>query len=157
MRYVLLGLTGGGDMHRHLTIQIDYWPPGKELEHKYPVAFLYPLLPSSAMADRQITQSGKNHTGDITSLCNRREDWSPRLKSSAINDIESEKHQYYILLNGERVDIHVIDHPRGKYLHRGSSGRRCSPGADRQLEPAPLDRRRRDRALCRQGAHGIRP
>ena len=75
------------------------------------------------MADRQITQSGKNHTGDITSLCNRREDWSPRLKSSAINDIESEQHRYYILLNGERVDIHVIDHPRhGKYLHTDPEG-----------------------------------
>lgn len=75
------------------------------------------------MADRRVTRTGKNHTGDITSLCNPRKDWSPRLKSSAINDIESEQHQYYIRAGGERIDIYVIDHPRhGKYLHTDSDG-----------------------------------
>jgi hypothetical protein len=68
------------------------------------------------MADRRVTQSGKNREGDITALCNPAESWSPRPKASAISDIESKTHTYYVDREGHRTDVHVVDGPTGKYL-----------------------------------------
>ena len=60
------------------------------------------------MADRRVTKTGKDDDGDITKLCNPNADWSPRYKSSAIADIESETHTYYVRDGGGRSDIHVV-------------------------------------------------
>lgn len=69
------------------------------------------------MARRQVTRTRKDSDGDITALCNPSEDWSPRYKSDAIRDIESNTHSYYVASSSQEVDIHVVDDPdKGKYL-----------------------------------------
>jgi hypothetical protein len=68
------------------------------------------------MADRRVTQTGKDTDGDITKLCNPNQDWSPRSKSSAISDIENKQHTYYVNESGNRTDVHVVNGPNGKYL-----------------------------------------
>lgn len=69
------------------------------------------------MADREVRQTGKDDEGDITSLCNQAMSWSPRSKSNAISDIESDTHSYYVKgQGGTRIDIHVVNGPTGKYL-----------------------------------------
>ena len=68
------------------------------------------------MADRRVTQTGKDGDGDITKLCNPGKDWSPRSKAGAISDIENGTHSYYVQNRVNRSDIHVVDGPSGKYL-----------------------------------------
>jgi hypothetical protein len=68
------------------------------------------------MADRKVTRSRKDADGDILALCNPGEFWSPRSKHSAISDIDTAQHRYYVEVGGRRVDIHVVNGPTGKYL-----------------------------------------
>lgn len=69
------------------------------------------------MADRQVTNTRKDQDGDILALCNPGTYWSPRMKSSAINDIENDIHTYYVRRGNTRTYIHVVnDRRRGKYL-----------------------------------------
>jgi hypothetical protein len=67
------------------------------------------------VADRRVRQTGKDQ-GDITSLCNHGESWSPRSKSMAISDIEGGSHRYYVREEGDRAWVKVVDGPTGKYL-----------------------------------------
>ena len=46
------------------------------------------------MADRAVYSTGEDDEGDITSLCNSRETWSPRTKVDAIADIAAGLHRY---------------------------------------------------------------
>ena len=59
------------------------------------------------MADRRVRQTGKDSEGDITSLCNTAEWWSPRSKAGAIDDINTGAHTYYVNEAGSRTDVHV--------------------------------------------------
>jgi len=59
------------------------------------------------MADRRVTRTGKDDDGDITSLCNTGETWSPRLKADAVDDINDGDHTYYVMEAGYRSDVHV--------------------------------------------------
>lgn len=68
------------------------------------------------MAERRVTATGKNSEGDITSLCNAPEWWSPVSKRQAIEDIENGSHRYYVRSGNAVADIHVVDGPTGKYL-----------------------------------------
>lgn len=68
------------------------------------------------MAERRVTQTGKNDEGDITALCNTSEAWSPRSKNNAISDIESGTHSYYVGSGTSRTNVHVVNGPTGKYL-----------------------------------------
>jgi Protein of unknown function (DUF3892) len=69
------------------------------------------------MADRRVTGTGKDDDGDIVSLCNPRQSWSPRSSRDAIKDIEDERHTYYVLMkSGSKSQIHVVDGPTRKYL-----------------------------------------
>lgn len=68
------------------------------------------------MADRRVTQTGKNKDGDITALCNPSQTWSPRAKNDAISDIDAKIHTYYVENGGKRTDVHVVIGPTGKYL-----------------------------------------
>ncbi len=68
------------------------------------------------MADRRVRQTGKNRERDITSLCNRGESWSPRTKASAIADIESDTHRYFVREAGDASWVRVVNGPTGKYL-----------------------------------------
>ncbi len=69
------------------------------------------------MAERQVRRTGKDQDGDITSLCNAGEVWSPRPKAGAIRDIESGTHRYYVREVGtQRVYVRVISRLTGKHL-----------------------------------------
>jgi len=69
------------------------------------------------MADRQVRQTRKESTGDITALCNPHEYWSPRQRADAIQDIEDKIHTYYVLWpDGKRTEIRVVSGANGKYL-----------------------------------------
>jgi hypothetical protein len=66
------------------------------------------------MADRRVTKTGKDSSGDITSLCGT---WGSRTKSLAIVDIELGTHRYYThASNGTEADIQVVNGTTGKYL-----------------------------------------
>lgn len=65
------------------------------------------------MAERRVMQTGKDSDRDITKLCNPAGVWSPRYKSSAISDIESGTHTYYVDEAGYRTDIHVYTDGNG--------------------------------------------
>ena len=69
------------------------------------------------MADREVTRTRKDKDGDIVALCNSKEVWSPKLKSMAILEIEEKIHRYFVKVDREEVDIHVVnDRLKGKYL-----------------------------------------
>lgn len=59
------------------------------------------------MADRRVRQTGKDDDGDITSLCNDGEWWSPRAKALAVTDINVGTHTYYVKEDGERANVIV--------------------------------------------------
>jgi hypothetical protein len=75
------------------------------------------------MADRRVTQTGKDEDGDITKLCNSNADWSPRSKRHAISDIENGTHTYYVRDSKGRSDIQVVKGKTGKYLRTDPDGR----------------------------------
>jgi len=68
------------------------------------------------MADREVTQTGKDEKGDITSLCNPGASWSPRSEAAAIQDIDSGDHTYHVKWPEKRTEIDVVDGAKGKYL-----------------------------------------
>ena len=68
------------------------------------------------MSDRAVYKTGKDSDGDITRLCNSGQNWSPRSKANAINDIETGTHSYYVPWPGGRTYIRVVQGPSGKYL-----------------------------------------
>ena len=66
------------------------------------------------MADREVTKTGKDSSGDITSLCGP---WGSRSKSLAIIDIELNTHRYYTrAANGAEADVIVVAGTTAKYL-----------------------------------------
>jgi hypothetical protein len=84
------------------------------------------------MADRRVTQTGKDEDGDITRLCNPSATWSPRTKSGAISDIDNGTHTYYVQDSKGRSDIQVVNGPTGKYLRTDPDGR-----AENNLDSLP--------------------
>ena len=74
------------------------------------------------MADRAVRKTGKNHQGDITSLCDDGAPWSPRHKSDAISDIESGLHTYFVPWTTGRTEIRVAQGTNGKYLRTDRDG-----------------------------------
>ena len=65
------------------------------------------------MASRQVTQSGKDQSGDITALCGV---WGRSDKATAIRDIDSNTHFYFVMVAGAGVAVKVVSGPRGRYL-----------------------------------------
>jgi hypothetical protein len=66
------------------------------------------------MSERRVTGTGKDSSGDITSLCGS---WGSQLKSQAILDIEVGTHHYYThASNGTEADVQVVNGATGKYL-----------------------------------------
>jgi len=61
------------------------------------------------MAERRVRKTGKNSDGDILSLCNDGESWSPRSKGDAINDINNGTHSYHVTEAGFKTGIYVTD------------------------------------------------
>ena len=68
------------------------------------------------MAERKIKHIRKNLFGEIVALCNPEENWSPRQKHDAIQDIENGVYEYHIQWEKIRIDIRVAEGPDGKYL-----------------------------------------
>jgi hypothetical protein len=67
------------------------------------------------VAERQVTKTGKDSDGDITSLCSDSW-WSPVSKAQAIKDIEAGDHRYFVKKSGAEADIHVVKGATGKFL-----------------------------------------
>jgi Protein of unknown function (DUF3892) len=66
------------------------------------------------MADRQVTGTGKDSDGTITSLCGA---FGTQLKSAAISDIRNGVHRYFTKgPSGAEVDIIVVKGDSGNYL-----------------------------------------
>ncbi len=68
------------------------------------------------MADRRVTATRKDNDGYIIALGNPSETWSPRLKSAAVYDIVTETHKYYVIIDGKRIDINVVNGLTGTYI-----------------------------------------
>jgi Protein of unknown function (DUF3892) len=58
---------------------------------------------------RRVTHTGKAYDGTIASLCNPGEYWSPCPKANAVHDINSGNYRYWVRVNGDEVDVHVVD------------------------------------------------
>lgn len=58
---------------------------------------------------RRVTHSGKADDGTISSLCHPGEYWSPRRKADAVRDINSGQYRYWVRVNGQEVDVHVVN------------------------------------------------
>lgn len=65
---------------------------------------------------RAVTRTGKNATGDIIRLCNPHASWSPVSKETAIRDIETGRHNYYVPWKTGHTEIRVVQGRNGKYL-----------------------------------------
>lgn len=61
------------------------------------------------MAERRVRQTGKDYDGDITSLCDTGQTWSPRRKADAVSDIRRGAHTYFVDEAGYRSDVHVTE------------------------------------------------
>jgi hypothetical protein len=66
------------------------------------------------MADRQVTHSGKDRDGDITSLCGP--GWGKVSKAKAIPEIENAVNAYYVAAVQPAVWVHVVTEGYLKYL-----------------------------------------
>ena len=64
------------------------------------------------MAIRDIYKTGKDDDGDITSLCNDGEFWSPVSKADAIRHIENHTHSYWS--NGKSTARIIVRSRNGK-------------------------------------------
>ena len=82
------------------------------------------------MADRRVTKSGKDRDGDITSLCNPGESWTPRSKADAISDIENKTHTYYVNEAGYRSEVRVYRGDYGKKHLRTDADRTSKNNLD---------------------------
>jgi hypothetical protein len=60
------------------------------------------------MAERLVTKTRKGYDGDILTLCNPEESWSPRFKHEAIQDIETKLHNYFVEVEEEQINISVV-------------------------------------------------
>ena len=59
------------------------------------------------MADRIVTQTGKDSDGNITALCGP---WGRRSSDDAIRDIDTQLHAYYVQQPGTpRTNVIVVD------------------------------------------------
>lgn len=75
------------------------------------------------MAHRQVTRTGKDYYGDITSLCGW---WGSTGKAAAIREVESRLHSYYVQDRyGRTASVHVVNGRSGKYL-RTDPNANCS-------------------------------
>jgi len=68
------------------------------------------------MIERKITNIRKDKYGNIIDLCNPVEWWSPKNAAEVINDIEESFYKYYVVVDGQKVTIKVINGSAVKYL-----------------------------------------
>jgi hypothetical protein len=63
-----------------------------------------------------------SRTGDITSLCDGAQPWSPRSKADAIADIEDGAATYFVPWTTGRTEIRVVEGATGQYLRTDHDG-----------------------------------
>lgn len=68
------------------------------------------------MIERQITNTKKDSSGNIVSLCNPAEWWSPKSANEILYDIEEDMYLYFVRVDGQKVEIKVITELSRKYL-----------------------------------------
>lgn len=68
------------------------------------------------MIEREITGSKKDSLGNIIAVCNSGEWWSPRSSEDVINDIEEQLYEYFVNVDGAKVNISVVLGATGNYL-----------------------------------------
>lgn len=68
------------------------------------------------MIERQITNTKKDSSGNIVSFCNLAEWWSPRSAKEIQYDIEEDMYLYFVRVDGQKVEIKVINDLAKKYL-----------------------------------------
>jgi len=73
-----------------------------------------PVVPQ--LLERRVVATEKDEDGDILALRNPTEGWARVSRDEAIADIEAGRHVYYVLEDGRRSEVHVVEGPRGKYL-----------------------------------------
>jgi hypothetical protein len=66
--------------------------------------------------ERRVRTTGKDHGGNITSLCHAGEWWSPRQKADAIRDIEGGNYRYYVEEQSPRTYVQVVTVAGRKHL-----------------------------------------
>jgi len=66
--------------------------------------------------ERRVRRTGKDKDGDITSLCNSSETWSPRSKADAIRDIDGGTIKYYVEEQTPRTYVQVVERGNKKHL-----------------------------------------
>lgn len=69
------------------------------------------------MADRALHKTGKDTSGEITFVCggSAAVALSPRSKASAITNIETGLHTYYVPWTSGRTEIRTVNGRTGKY------------------------------------------
>lgn len=79
------------------------------------------------MASRRVKRSGKDTSGDITSLCG---DWGSALKATAIREIDSSTNTYYVEdAHRRQAHVRVVRGTTGPYL-RTDPNSTCSDNLD---------------------------
>jgi hypothetical protein len=68
------------------------------------------------LVERKVTHSRKDAFGNIIKLCNPGEWWSPRNSNEIISDIKESLYTYFVIVDGQKVQIKVINGTMGKYL-----------------------------------------
>ena len=68
------------------------------------------------MIERKITNTIKDESGKIIALANPVEWWSPRMTTEVINDIEETFYEYYLLLDGKKVLLKIMNGKGEKHL-----------------------------------------
>lgn len=68
------------------------------------------------MADRAVRQTGKDLLGNITSLADAGQSWSPRASSDCIRDIEIGLHTYHVPWRSGRTEVRIVTEGSFKYL-----------------------------------------
>ena len=68
------------------------------------------------MIERQITNTKKDSSGNIVSFCNPDEWWSPKSANEILYDIEEVMYLYFVRVDGQKVEIKVINDLAKKYL-----------------------------------------
>lgn len=68
------------------------------------------------MVERKVTSTKRDRSGNIISVCNNGEWWSPRNTLDIINDLQLRLYDYYVIVDGKQVFIKVINGSSGKYL-----------------------------------------
>jgi hypothetical protein len=68
------------------------------------------------LINREVKAIRKDCHGKIRALCNAKKQWSPRYIDDVIEDIEQDRHSYYVNISGEPVNLSVAYGPDGKFL-----------------------------------------